>query len=283
MDALQENMRRYREERRPFVGGSYGERHAIIQGRTPGPMPVYIDAYAQIREDDSGANFYGETDDNHRRMKDEWDGANGIQWQMFLKFKRPIKSIREIYIAATRIDPNAVWSGIGAYIGTYHFQSFVQHSLIRLDMTPGSGTAADLSTVTWANSYFKTNHMSGGKSTLYNTADNYEEFSLPYLGGADFALLNPPDAGSIGGSSVAASRLSASYGREEFAPTPGDPANGPFYGIHLYFNPSYKGGFFTDPGAGVACDVNVLLRDPVAPPTGYALSHALGTDFRIIM
>jgi hypothetical protein len=164
-------------------------------------------------------------------------------------------------------------SGLGAFAGTFYVTSYIEFALIRIPI--------DLDAWTWNNAYYKTRHMSGGLSTLYATADNFEYFNYPRLAGKNTGFATPQDTGAIIQTDSEPDFLKAALSDLDPAYYPNlDKANnGPFYGMAAFFNPIFRGGFFQDPTAGVTAELRsdiTVIDDTADAARAFILEDDLG-------
>ena len=303
MSVFEENMARYRERERPFVGGVYGEAEARILGFTPQlAISKVIDAVIIDSRAKTTKFFPTQTYPIDIQDEKDIDAGTDFATQVIGKFDRPINDLRNVTIPLFGIShQNFVNAPLGGS-NTDDTLGILLFDLLKVDLNSGTFKLEDL---TWALAH-KPVRVDLSTSSLYSDSNNFITRGVAAINGFELylhrsrATFNPSF-----GSNITDHRVTLDEAISPLVVGPVDnPSSfwfydnvgradkafgeqGPYTGILMYFNPLSAGGGLPPPsGAGDTAHVKARLPDPkpgqTATNTNGRFPFAIGSGFNVI-
>ncbi len=235
-----EGATRGRQRSKNTVGSVYGQRQHELLGQNPPPELIFFDDFVQIDSTQPNTNLYGS---GALQFIDDFIADPAVEAkheviQLFLKAERPFNFIRSLILPFGPSLPrqSAVWASLQG-TGTQTATNNLHFALLRVLMDTGASPVNPfaLDQLTWNNSHAV---IPGFTSTtaLYATASNIELFDQFPLYGQTFGSLSPPPFHNF---QIAHQARGTSY---SFDQEIAKADNGLFWGIHIFWKASKKGG-----------------------------------------
>lgn len=249
---------------------------ALVREVAPGA--VFFNDSVQVDSEQAGTTLYP---DKSLRFKNEFfEGDSHKVTQLFLKSERPFNNVRSLVVPLDdrdQITQTATFGSIDG-AGTFTADNNMSFALIKVPLEAAQDPANPfgLDKLTWNNSHRAIDGFTG-TTALYADANNFERFSKSQLYGNSFGISNPQ---AFEVYTIAHQVRSVSYNFDD-TDDKDQADNGPFFGIHLFWDPDTEGGAPDDTN-GAAGAIEAALQSILAGNRNRSRVYIVANDATVM-